>query len=200
MRRLVVSGIAACLLGLGSAGLASAGGSPMAAAQACQDAVRSQARTRYPDSKAIEFSADQTQIQQRSDTETSLKGKGKLKDQRGNWSQFSYTCSYDAGSGKTRGVSFDLKPSSKLAKTDAAEAAVEACQAAATSRLRQKHPNADQVEYLNKKTQTQRQSKTVTNVSGEGEFQGKNGKWKSFTYQCSHDAQGGGARVKLDIP
>jgi hypothetical protein len=123
-------------------------------------------------------------------------GTGQYQDRNsGAWEKFIYQCTYNSGSRTTSNVRLD-RPQISTAPAagggDSTQAAINACEAAATKQLRGRVPQADRVQFLGH--ELSQPSTAETAVTGTAQYSSRNGStWTKLSYVCTYNARSGQA-------
>jgi len=157
---------------------------------ACRPAVTKKLQSAVAQAKAVQFVSEATALV--SNTETSVTGTAQYQDRtNGAWTRFLYQCTYNSGSGTASNVRLDRAPTNitpAVGGGDTAQAAINACEAAATKQLRGQAPQADRVQFLGH--QLSQRSGAETAVAGTGQYLSKNANtWTKLSYVCTYDAR-----------
>jgi len=182
-----VASALACAICVG--GRAYAQDTGQAAVNACRPAVTKKLQSVISQAKGVEFISEAPAVM--SNTETSVAGTARYQDRNsGVWTTFTFQCTYNNGSRTASGVRLDrpqlVNPA--VSGGDTAQAAVDACHAAATKQLRAQAPQADRVQFLNEQFATA--SSAVTAVTGTAQYLHRNSStWTKVSYTCAYDAR-----------
>ena len=183
----IVSAALACAICVG--GRAHAQDTGQAAVKVCRPAVTKKLQSVIAQAKGVEFLSEATALV--SNTETSVTGTAQYQDRNnGAWTKFLFQCTYNTGSGTATSVRLDRPQLTDPAVGggDTAQAAINACHAAATKQLRGQVPQADRVQFLGE--QLAQTSTAETAVTGTAQYLNRNSStWTKVSYTCSYDAR-----------
>ena len=186
-RTRIVASAFACAICVG--GQAYAQDTGQAAVNACRPAVTKKLQSAITQAKSVEFVSEATTLV--SDTETSVAGTARYQDRNsGVWTTFIFQCTYNTESGTASGVRLDRpQPANPAAGGgDTAQAAIDACHAAATKQLRGQVPQADRVQFLGE--QLSQPSTAETAVTGTAQYLNRNSSaWTKVSYTCAYNAR-----------
>jgi hypothetical protein len=177
----------ACAICVG--GRAHAQDTHQAAVNGCRPAVTKKLRSILAQAKDVEFISEAPALI--STTETSVTGTARYQDRNGGaWTTFTFQCTYNTGSGTASSVRLD-RPQPTNPDTgggDGAQAAIDACHAAATKQLRVQVPQADRVQFLGE--QFSQPSTAETAVTGTAQYLNRNNStWTKVSYTCAYNAR-----------
>jgi hypothetical protein len=183
----IVASALACAICIG--GRAHAQDTGPAAVKACRPAVTKKLQSVLAQAANVEFTSEATALV--SNTETSVTGTARYQDRNSSaWTRFTFQCTYNSGSGTASSVRLDRPQTTNpvVGGGDTAQAAIDACHAAATKQLRAQAPQADRVQFLGH--QLSQPSTAETAVTGNGQFSSKNGStWTKLSYVCTYNAR-----------
>ena len=187
----IVASAFTCALCIG--GRAHAQGIGQAATNACRPAVTKKLQSVIAQARSVEFISEATGLV--SNTETSVTGTAQYQDRNGGaWTKFTFQCTYNSGSGTATSVRLDRPQSTNPAVGggDTAQAAINACHAAATKQIRGQAPQADRVQFLGE--QLSQPSPSETAVTGTAQYLNRNsGTWTKVSYTCAYNGRSGQA-------
>ena len=183
----IVASALVCAICVG--GRAYAQDTGQAAVNACRPAVTKKLQSAITQAKSVEFVSEAPALI--SNTETSVTGTARYQDRNsGVWTTFIFQCTYNSESGTASGVRLDRpQPTNPVAGGgDTAQAAIDACQAAATKQLRGKVPQADRIQFLGE--QFSQPSSSETAVTGTAQYLNRNSStWTKVSYTCAYNAR-----------
>ena len=183
----IVSSALACAICVG--GRAHAQDTGQAAVKVCRPAVTKKLQSVIAQAKGVEFLSEATALV--SNTETSVTGTAQYQDRNnGAWTKFLFQCTYNTGSGTATSVRLDRPQLTNpvVGGGDTAQAAINACHAAATKQLRAQVPQADRVQFLGE--QLAQTSTAETAVTGTAQYLNRNSStWTKVSYTCAYDAR-----------
>jgi hypothetical protein len=185
----IVASALACAICIG--GRAHAQDAGPAAVKACRPAVAKKLQSVVAQATNIEFTSEATALV--SNAETNVTGTARYQDRNSSvWTRFTFQCTYNTGSGTASSVRLDRPQTTNpaIGGGDTAQAAINACQAAATKQLRAQAPQADRVRFLGH--QLTQPSTAETAVTGTAQYLSKNGStWTKLSYVCTYSARSG---------
>ena len=184
----VVASALMCVMCVGARAYAQDSG--QAAVKACRPAVTKRLQTIIAQAGSVEFISEATGLV--SNAETSVTGTARYQDRTsGVWTRFTFQCTYNTGSRTASSVRLDRPQTTNPAiGGDTAQAAINACQAAATKQLRTQAPQADRVQFLGH--QLTQPTTAETAVTGTAQYLGKDGStWTKLSYVCTYSARSG---------
>lgn len=168
------------------------------AGDACESAVADTVRAaRGRAAQEVQFTGARRALSAMPGNETGVKGEGRYRPKGGRNVPFSYTCAFNATSGRTHGVMFSdqagaTAPGAEAWQPDLSRFSPDACEVAIAAALKEKHPRVDRIRFGSDSRQLRRATDSRTLLEGGGAAARAPGMNAApFSYGCEFENRSG---------
>jgi hypothetical protein len=189
--------LVATVLALGAVGAQAAAPDTAQAAERCEGEVADTIkRMRGKDVAAVQFTAGARALSPTVDEEVGVRGEGRYRRAGGASVGFTYSCSYNGGTGATSGVVFretaGAGGETASWQPDLTNVSPEACESAVAAVLKDRHPRVGRIVFGSESRRLQPAANARVGLLGQGAVQPAPGMNSvPFNYRCEIDPRSG---------